>query len=417
MRSTLFRENAVQAQTSRIHGNVLVLPNIRFVFISVFLFCICAVIAIWLCSSTYERKESVSGWLEPTSGIVKIYTDTANGKIKSILVKKGEFVEQGQPLLVINGDRFMGDGTSLEETLLLEYQSQHTLLKEELARVSESFTHSDASLRRKLTHERSNLSLISDQQRVLEERESMLQERLHNYQNMLQSGHMSKHQHNDLHQQLLILKSDSKRLAREKLATQEQISTLRSDANQLPLHAAKEKGNIQREISNLALKIQQIHGQRAQTIRASKAGYIENINVVEGQQTPSNTPLLSIVPSDAALLAKFYVPVHAIGFIEANQTLSIRYDAFPYQKFGTYQGQITLVANAITLPNEVHNRHNPITAPAYLVEAELASPYVSAYGKTLPLKSGMTLTADVSLSERSLLEWLLEPLYSLRGRV
>jgi membrane fusion protein len=42
---------------------------------------------------------------------------------------------------------------------------------------------------------------------------------------------------------------------------------------------------------------------------------------------------------------------------------------------------------------------------------------MQAFGKAFNLKSGMLFEADIMLEQRSLIEWLLEPIYSLRGRV
>jgi len=40
---------------------------------------------------------------------------------------------------------------------------------------------------------------------------------------------------------------------------------------------------------------------------------------------------------------------------------------------------------------------------------------VSAYGKALPLQAGMLLDADIIVDSRTLVEWILDPLYSLQG--
>jgi membrane fusion protein len=42
---------------------------------------------------------------------------------------------------------------------------------------------------------------------------------------------------------------------------------------------------------------------------------------------------------------------------------------------------------------------------------------MQAFGKAFNLKSGMLFEADIMLEQRTLIEWLLEPIYSLRGRV
>ena len=53
--------------------------------------------------------------------------------------------------------------------------------------------------------------------------------------------------------------------------------------------------------------------------------------------------------------------------------------------------------------------------PYYRIVAELDRQTILAYGKELPLRPGMRLTADINVDRRSLFEWLLEPLYSIRG--
>jgi len=46
----------------------------------------------------------------------------------------------------------------------------------------------------------------------------------------------------------------------------------------------------------------------------------------------------------------------------------------------------------------------------------LDSQSVEAYGRSMSLKPGMQVSVDIRLEERSLWEWLLEPLLSLKGR-
>ncbi len=42
---------------------------------------------------------------------------------------------------------------------------------------------------------------------------------------------------------------------------------------------------------------------------------------------------------------------------------------------------------------------------------------MQAYGQSFELKSGMLFEADIMLEQPTLIEWLLEPIYSLKGRV
>ena len=89
----------------------------------------------------------------------------------------------------------------------------------------------------------------------------------------------------------------------------------------------------------------------------------------------------------------------------------LRFDAFPYQRFGSYQGQVIKTAQAIVLPNEVDM---PVTVqePVYRVEVQLESQQIRAFNNDVPLQSGMLLSADIVLEQRSLLAWLFEPIFS-----
>ena len=54
--------------------------------------------------------------------------------------------------------------------------------------------------------------------------------------------------------------------------------------------------------------------------------------------------------------------------------------------------------------------------PVYIVRVALNNPSVTAFGERVALKPGMTLKANVLLEQRSIFEWIFEPLYSVRGR-
>lgn len=160
----------------------------------------------------------------------------------------------------------------------------------------------------------------------------------------------------------------------------------------------------------------QLHGQRAYVIKSPRAGYINNLQVRIGHQATTQQPLLTVVPKEASLTAHLLVPVAAAGFVEKGQSIRIRYDAFPYQKFGLYSGVVADISTSVLLPNELRDAPISTQVPTYRLTATLDQTSVSAYGNTLELKSGMTFSADVRLAERSLLEWLLEPILSLKGR-
>ena len=92
------------------------------------------------------------------------------------------------------------------------------------------------------------------------------------------------------------------------------------------------------------------------------------------------------------------------------------YQAFPHQKFGTGRGVVTSVSRTVLAPSEVSLPGIQVQEPVFRVRVRLARESVDAYGEALALQPGMLLTADVVIDRRTLVEWLLDPLYAAGRR-
>ena len=123
------------------------------------------------------------------------------------------------------------------------------------------------------------------------------------------------------------------------------------------------------------------------------------------------------------MIAQLYVSSRAIGFVKEGDQVLLRYQAYPYQKFGHAKAQVLSVAKTalasqdlqtigIISPQEQLNNE-----PVYLVRAKLDKQVVKAYGKDMPLQVGMTLEGDIMHENRKLYEWVLEPLFSITGKL
>ena len=104
-----------------------------------------------------------------------------------------------------------------------------------------------------------------------------------------------------------------------------------------------------------------------------------------------------------------YLPSGARGFVEIGQFVKLKYDAFPYQKFGIKEGVVETISKTAQLPQEIGVVvQNP--EPLYRVGIALSAQSVEAFDEAMPLQAGMELTADIVLEDRRLLEWVLEPI-------
>ena len=177
---------------------------------------------------------------------------------------------------------------------------------------------------------------------------------------------------------------------------------------------------LKRQQADIQRQLAQVASNYKYTITASNNGIVTGIQVVEGetlsQSKAQAKPLLHIIPENSELVAELLLPTRSAGFIEIGNITRLRFDAFPYQRFGFINSEITRIDQALISPNEIQL---PISLqePVYRLRVKLNQQQMQAFGKAFDLKSGMLFVADIMLEQRSLIEWLLEPLYSLNGRV
>ncbi|WP_347330533.1 HlyD family secretion protein [Marinimicrobium locisalis] len=416
--STLFRKQATEFKKDRLHGELLLLPRISHTLLVSLLVIWVALLAVWLTSNSYARKETVSGWVEPQSGLTKVYSSSV-GIVKRVLVSEGEVVSEGQPLVIVNGDRFLVGGGALEQELIDEYENQKRRLSTQVQRTEELYAERQTDLSRQVASAKSDLSLIGQQLKTIAEQKKIVSERHSRFEQLLKGNHVSLDEYNGIRSQLLEVESERQSLIRARINQKNELERLESQLSLLPIEKENELDQLQSALSDIARQMARLHGDRAYVVKAPKPGVVNNLQVKAGQQTGTSAtkPLLTIVPENSELVAELLVPVRAAGFVGEGHTIKIRYDAFPYQKYGFYDGKVLDVSRSVMLPNELSYVPFPLQDPVYVVKAKLSEESVRAFGKKVDLKPGMTLTADIELGQRTILEWIFEPLYSLKGSV
>nr|HAT8713924.1 HlyD family efflux transporter periplasmic adaptor subunit [Legionella jordanis] len=153
---------------------------------------------------------------------------------------------------------------------------------------------------------------------------------------------------------------------------------------------------------------------RTYTIRSPIDGTISTVLFKTGQYSNASKPLLKILPADSSLVAELYIPARQAGFLQNNKKVIIRYDAYPYERFGSYSATVKTISQSI-LTDEEEEKPIRIGEPYYKITANLDSPMVVLYGRKKPIQHGMTLSAVIVGSKRKVWQWVLDPLYSFYG--
>ncbi len=412
---SLFRPEAVKQQGVKLDGDVIIAQPIKTTVLVVALIVTIILAMVFLSQSSFNRKETVSGYLKPDLGVARI-APQRNGTIVTLFVEDGQTVVAGQKLALISSDEFLEQGSNLSSQLLSALEQQKTNLKLRLNEYDISFRQQKATLEGQLANAKSQLSEIRSQQAVMVERFKLNEQKLKDYQHLRERGHISNTEFNNLRELVLTLQQQQKDLQINYQAKQGQLLQLEAQYLALPNDYEQQKVQISTELAKLSQQHSEMSARSEVLLTAPVAGRVTNLVAELGSMAIAGKSILTIVPENSTLYAVLLVPTRAFGFIQPGQETRMRYEAFPYQRFGLYRGEIVQFSKSVLLPNEV-SMPVPVNEPMYQVHVKLDSQAVNAYGSEVMLQSGMLLSADIVLEQRSLLNWLFEPILSLRGRL
>jgi len=413
--AALFREEAISHQSHKLDGEVTIATHTAFTRIAVFLVAIVFIGVLFLLWGEYHRKEVVSGYLRPTSGLNKVYP-VAHGLIEEIFVSEGDSVSKGQVLAKIKLDREISSGTGANDAIIQQLQIQKALITQNIANKQHLFETDYRRLEERIKYVASTRKHIQLQHELLLQRISIHQRKVEDLQSLTNAGFTSQKELENQQDLLLTLEQQREKNTAQILESHENLKQLHHQLNQLPIKHNDQIGSLNSQLVDINKHISQTEAQRSVSIVSPKDGVVTNLLVNTGTMANTGRPLMTIMPKDALFEAVLYVPTRAYGFVVEGQQTRIRYHAFPYQRFGLYEGNIKAVSKTVILPNET-TLPVAFNEPVYQVIVELKHQWAEAYGDTIPLQSGMLLEADIMIDKRSLFDWLFDPIISVKGKL
>lgn len=411
---SLFRPKALQAQQQRLEGQVsIVQPVSSSVLCFCLVFILCSLILV-LQQAQFSRKETVVGYLKPSSGVVRIHSQRS-AVIKQLYVQDGAKVTEGQKLALLSSDEYLAAGQSLTEYLQTSVSLQLLLNTQKRHYVIQSVAQQRQQLSTQIDNIKQQFADNQRQQTLVSERISLQTRRLTSQQQLVLKGHLSKLQLEQLQDQHLMLQQQLAEVQALAQSIRQQQIQLENQLQRLPVEQQRQLQQLQAERLELEQQKTELLARGEVLVTAPVAGRVTNLVVSMGQHLQGSQVLMQLLPETGFLYAHLLVPTRAFGFVQPGQTTWLRFDAFPYQRFGLYQGKISQLSKAVLMAQDPDSPVQ-IQEPLYQVQVQLDQQFIEAYGEKLPLQAGMLLSADIVLEQRSVLSWLLEPLTSLKGR-
>jgi HlyD family secretion protein len=374
-----------------------------------------ALLGLWAITAPLAETIAVQGKLEPSNNTKRIDAPVP-GVVEAVLVKEGQAVRKGDPLVRFDlreprsrlqaaesiRQRLVNDNLVAAATLGDTARIRNLSANQRLQLASQA---EELASRREAARQ----ELRKSEERLAGERASLATYRniANRYVGLVAQGAASE-------VQLLEARQKAQQSASAVAQEQREVARLRSTlvntgaTTNVELRRKVEENlrQIAQLDSDIRLARQQIQfGQ----LTAPADGTVFDIEVSPGSvvalgtgtsSNASGKSLMKVVPRDA-LQARVYLPNQAIGFVQRGQRADLQIQAFDASDFGTVPAVVERIGSD-ALPAEEQKRELGTDSSGLFYPAvmRLERQSIQLPNSTAPLQPGMSLTANIKLRER-----------------
>jgi len=354
---------------------------------------------IWASFAQVEEITQGEGKVIAISG-EQIIQSLEGGIVEELNVKEGDIVEKGQQLLkldAVKADSVYSEGYNKMVALMASVaRLQAEVFGKALQFPDEVKKHPE---------------LVRNETESYEARRRSLNE---NVAGLTQSLKLSEEEINKtkpLVAKGLISDIELTKMMRQandvRIQITERRNKYRADAN---LELARAESELAQAKENVAGREDVLN---RTIIRASVRGTVKNIRVktIGGVVQPA-VDIMEIVPLDDQLLIEAKIKPKDVAFLRPGLPAMVKITAYDFSVYGGLQGKLDHIS-ADTL-NEERRGMAPGEDTYYKVLVKTDSSSLKRGDKTFPIMPGMTTTVDIRTGEKTVLEYLLKPVFKSR---
>jgi len=420
-RKPLFRMEAVQHLKTKWLGKALLTsgyPAWAVAVVSVLFFIL---LLLFILGGSFTRRINVTGEVISLPHAITIFAPQ-QGFITKKWPEAGDLIKKGERLYQIDVSRTTSSG-NVSERSVEAINHQIALTENIIERLAENKATTLKNLQNQLeqyriAHEKSQRLITDSGNGVKDMRKSMT-----NYSDYLRKGLITQEQF--ANQRYLFYQQQNAWQGLNTQAIQEalQISALESELLTKGIEYDNQISQYQYQRSDLKRQLAEVNASGSLFITAPSDGKIESMSVTEGQMVAQGDSLAQLMPaSSTRYYLMLWIPDTSVPYLHPGDGINLRYEAFPFEKYGQFPGRILSISNVSASFQEMGKynsipRTDGVIAPYYKVIVALEQGRFSYQGKPLTLASGMKAQATLFLEMRPIWQWMLSPYYDLKKSI
>ncbi|MBF0279991.1 MAG: HlyD family type I secretion periplasmic adaptor subunit [SAR324 cluster bacterium] len=388
---------------------------------------------IWAAKTQVEEIAIAMGEIVPTNRVRKVQHE-AGGVISEILVKNGDLVRDGEELIRLRSvlsKSQLEQAQARQASLLAQkerlrafiegvepYFSETTKRNAEFTkdqkRIFEHLISYRNTRRAVLTSQLLQLEIeleeLEEENKIQLEQKSILEAEIALQKDLIARKLAPTNTAIEFQRDLSDVRGELALIPKKKARSLEKINEFKTRLEELNLditdQSLKELAKVDEELTQLTEIIKQNNEsvQRSR-IYAPIRGFVHGLAIsAVGEVIAPGATILEIVPEDKNLTAEVKISARDIGHIKLEQLVTLKFTTYDFTRYGG----LTATLNEISPTTFIDTDGQPY----YRGTVSLTKTYIGKDPKLNPVLPGMTLQADIKTGSKTILEYLLKPVFS-----
>lgn len=406
-------------------------PLIR---LTILLACIAvAVFLAWASLTTIDEVAVGDGEIIP-KGNSQTVQHLEGGIVEEILVKEGELVEQGQPILKLSPAQALADleqTRAREMTLLLKSErlrafvegrkpdfsfagaAYQSLVADNRAIYQAQVQARDTArsiIQAQIDQKRADLRVMEAQQSSMREQVQSLAEEMGMREELVAKGLVSRIAYLDTKRELARAQGEVTRILGQAVTARDAVSEMEN--RMLDSQSALQKQNMDElgvaiaELAQVQETISRLEDRVTRLVVDSPAkGYIKGMAVKNaGAVIQPGGLVTELVPVGRELRVEAKVQPRDVGHLKIGQRVRVKVSTYDFARYGSIMGTLDRISASSFL--------NEKNEPYFKVQVVLDQDFVGHVAGQHPVAPGMTVTAEVITGNKTLLQYMLKPIFT-----
>lgn len=435
------RQNKFLPNSAKLNDNL----GTRYITASIATVCFIVLsLFLWSTMISIDETANADGEIVPEAK-VNIVQHLEGGIVKKISVKNGDMVKKGQILMTLDDTAAASEyqqALTNELSILVELERlksylngndkdfksiiktivkkkrfkrfkvrmvNHIYNEEKILLQTQRISRQDkrAVIQSQISKEEDHITHLIKQKTLLSQRVSLLREEESMFKKLRNKKVVSKREYlkilRDVNQaQQDILKLDGN-IATSKRALEEFNNKLKQLNSELRETARIEMGNLTAQLMQIQEKLKKLEDKVTRhVVRSPINGIVKGIDILPGSVVGAGHNLLEVVPQHSDMIAEIQIKSRDIGHVKRGDIVSLKITTYDFARFGTLKGRLSTIS-ATSFEDQDGE-------PYYKATVMLDAQTLKRGRDLYPLKSGMSVQANITTHSKTLFEYIVKPI-------